>query len=64
MVRSFRVKNSKCILLRSIVSLAVKVTISPVLVVLMPVYSKLIKKINTTVALEENSDMGQIDIQD
>ena len=34
------------------------------LVALMPVYSKLIRKINTSVVLEENADMGQIDIQD
>ena len=34
------------------------------LVALMPFYSKLIKKINTSVTLEENADMAQIDIQD
>ena len=35
-----------------------------VLVLLMPVYSKLIRKINTSVDLEDNGDMAQIDIQD
>ncbi len=34
------------------------------LVVLMPVYSKLIRKINTSVELEDNGDMAVIDIQD
>ncbi len=34
------------------------------LVVLMPVYSKLIRKINTAVELEDNGDMAVIDIQD
>lgn len=34
------------------------------LVVLLPVYGKLLKKINTSVVIEDNGDMGQIDIQD
>ena len=34
------------------------------LVALMPVYSKLIRKINTSVALDENANMAQIEIQD
>lgn len=35
-----------------------------VLVALLPVYSKLIRKINTAVAIEDNGEMGQIEIQD
>ena len=38
--------------------------VSAALVVLLPVYSKLLKKINTSVAIEDNGDMDQIDIQD
>ena len=38
--------------------------VSAALVVLLPVYSKLLKKINTTVVIEDNGDMAQIDIQD
>lgn len=34
------------------------------LVALMPLYSKLIRMINTTVELEDNGDMAKIDIQD
>lgn len=34
------------------------------LVALLPLYSKLLKKINTSVAIEDNGDMDQIDIQD
>ena len=34
------------------------------LVVLLPLYSKLLRKINTSVAIEDNGDMAQIDIQD
>ena len=34
------------------------------LVVLLPVYGKLLKKINTSVVIEDNGEMGQIDIQD
>ena len=35
-----------------------------VLILLLPVYSKLLKKINTSVVIEDNGDMAQIDIQD
>ncbi len=34
------------------------------LVALLPIYSKLLKKINTSVVIEDNGDMAQIDIQD
>ena len=42
----------------------IMVIVSAALVLLLPVYSKLLKKINTSVAIEDNGDMGQIDIQD
>ena len=35
-----------------------------VLVALLPVYSKLLRMINTSVAVEDNGEMGQIEIQD
>lgn len=38
--------------------------VSAALVALLPVYSKLLRKINTSVAIEDNGDMGQIEIQD
>ena len=38
--------------------------ISAALVVLLPVYSKLLKKINTSVEIEDNSSMGAIEIND
>lgn len=38
--------------------------ISAALVVLLPVYSKLLKMINTTVEIEDNSSMGEIEIND
>ena len=38
--------------------------VSAALVVLLPVYSKLLKKINTSVAVEDNGTMGQIEIND
>ena len=38
--------------------------VSAVLVLLMPVYSKLLRMINTSVVIEDNGDMAQIDIQD
>ena len=34
------------------------------LVALLPAYSRLLRKINTSVVIEDNGDMGQIDIQD
>lgn len=37
---------------------------SAALVVLLPVYSKLLKKINTSVAVEDNGAMAQIEIND
>lgn len=40
------------------------VIVSAALILLMPVYSKLLRKINTSVAIEDNGDMGQIEIQD
>lgn len=38
--------------------------ITAVLVALLPIYSKLLKKINTSVAVDENSQMDQIEITD
>ncbi len=38
--------------------------VSAALVLLMPIYSKLLRKINTSVVIEDNGEMGQIDIQD
>ena len=38
--------------------------VSAALVVLLPVYSKLLKKINTAVEIEDNSSMGAIEIND
>lgn len=38
--------------------------VSTVLVVLLPVYSKLLKKINTSVELEDNGAMGEIELND
>ena len=38
--------------------------VSAALVVLLPVYSKLLKKINTSVEIEDNSSMGAIEIND
>ena len=40
------------------------VGISAALVVLLPVYSKLLKKINTSVDVEDNGTMGEIEITD
>ncbi len=37
---------------------------SAALVALLPVYSKLLRKINTAVEIEENADMGAIEIHD
>ena len=38
--------------------------ITAALVALLPVYSKLLKKINTNVAVEDNGEMAQIEIDD
>lgn len=38
--------------------------VSAALVLLLPVYSKLLRKINTSVVIEDNGDMAAIDIQD
>ena len=38
--------------------------VSAALVVLMPVYSRLLRMINTSVTIEDNGEMGQIEIQD
>ena len=38
--------------------------VTAVLVVLMPVYSKLLRKINTSVAIEDNGDMEEIEISE
>ena len=38
--------------------------VSAALIVLLPVYSKLLRKINTSVVIEDNGEMAQIDIQD
>ena len=40
------------------------VGVSAGLVVLLPVYSKLLKKINTSVNIEDNGAMGEIEISD
>ena len=40
------------------------VGVSLALVATLPLYSKLIRKINTSITIEGNQDMGQIDIQD
>jgi hypothetical protein len=42
----------------------VLIIVSAALVLLMPVYSKLLRMINTSVVIEDNGDMAQIDIQD
>lgn len=42
----------------------VLIGITAVLVVLLPVYSKLLKKINTSVEIEDNADMGEIELND
>ena len=38
--------------------------VSAALILLLPVYSKLLRKINTSVTIEDNGEMAQIDIQD
>lgn len=38
--------------------------VSAALILLLPIYSKLLRKINTSVVIEDNGDMGQIEIQD
>ena len=40
------------------------VGVSAVLVILLPFYSKLLRKINTSVAVEDNGAMGNIEIND
>ena len=42
----------------------VMIGITAALVVLLPVYSKLIRKINTSVDVEDNGDMGEIELND
>ncbi len=42
----------------------VLVIITAALIVLLPVYSKLLRKINTNVAVEDNGEMAQIEIAD
>lgn len=42
----------------------VMMVVTAVLVVLLPVYSKLLKKINTSITVEDNGSMGQIEIED
>ena len=42
----------------------VMIGISAVLVLLLPVYSKLLRKINTSVDVEDNGDMGEIELND
>ncbi len=42
----------------------VMIIITAALVLLLPVYSKLLRKINTNVAVEDNGDMAQIEITD
>ena len=40
------------------------VAVSAVLVALLPVYSKLLRKINTSVEIEDNGSMGEIELND
>ena len=40
------------------------IVVTAVLVVLLPVYSKLLRKINTSVDVEDNGDMAQIEIEE
>ncbi len=40
------------------------VSVTAVLVLTLPVYSKLLRKINTSIAVEDNGDMAQIEITD
>jgi len=40
------------------------VGVSAVLVILLPFYSKLLRKINTSVTVEDNGSMGNIEIND
>ena len=42
----------------------VMLIVSAALIVLLPVYSKLLRMINTSVAVEDNGEMAQIEIQD
>ena len=42
----------------------VMIIVSAALVALLPVYSKLLRKINTSVVIEDNGEMAQIEIQD
>ena len=42
----------------------VLIGITAALVVLLPVYSKLLRKINTSVDVEDNGDMGEIELND
>lgn len=42
----------------------IMIGITAVLVLLLPVYSKLLKKINTSVAVEDNGSMGTIEISE
>ena len=42
----------------------VMIGITAALVVLLPVYSKLLRKINTSVDVEDNGDMGEIELND
>lgn len=42
----------------------VMMVVTAVLVVLLPVYSKLLKKINTSVAVEDNGSMAEIEINE
>ncbi len=42
----------------------VLISVTAGLVVLLPVYSKLLKKINTNVAVEDNGDMAEIEISE
>lgn len=42
----------------------VMMVISAALVALLPVYSKLLKKIKTSIAVEDNGDMAEIEIEE
>ncbi len=42
----------------------IMICVTAVLVALLPVYSKLLKKINTSVAVEDNGEMAKIEITD
>ena len=42
----------------------VLIGVSAALVLLLPIYSKLLRKINTSVNIEDNGEMGEIELND